>query len=133
MSTPVPETALVLVADAEERVLQQVSTALEKAGFKVLTARGRSAALEFCHDKKRPVQLAIIDSVMGSNDPVLVREICDCYPHVRVLFTGSHDEPAAIQHAVPGHSCSYLKKPFRRSRLLGSVLEAMDARLTRTA
>ena len=134
MSTLVPETPIVLVADSEERVLQQVSTTLEKAGFKVLTARGRSAALEFCQDKKGPVQVAIIDSVMGSNDPALVREIFECYPHIRVLFTGSHDEPAAIQQAVlEGHSCGYLKKPFRRSRLLGSVLQAMDARLTQTA
>jgi DNA-binding NtrC family response regulator len=127
-------TAIVLVADSEERVLQQVSTALEKDGFKILTAQGRSAAMEFCLDKKRPVQLAIIDSVMGSNNPALVREICECYPHVRVLFTGSHDEPAGIQQAVlEGHSCSDLNKPFRRSRLLGCVLKAMDTPMARTA
>ena len=134
MSTLEQEGAAVLVADPEERVLQQVSTTLEKAGFAVFTALGPSAALKFCHDQSEPVQLAIIDPAMGTNDPALVRELCECYPRVRVLFTGSQEESTATPQAVPeGHSCSYLRKPFRRSRLLGCVLKAIGEPLTRTA
>jgi DNA-binding NtrC family response regulator len=127
-------TAVVLVADSEERVLAQVSATLAKAGFEVFTALSQSATLEFCHERRGPVQLAIIDSVMGTDSPELLRELCEFYPGVRVLFTGSQDESGAIQQSVPaGHSCGYLKKPFRRSRLLGSVLQAMDAPRARTA
>jgi len=126
--------AMVLVADSEERVLHQVSTTLEKAGFTVFTALGRSAAQDFCHDHKEPVQLVIIDSVMGADAPELVRELCQSNPGFRVLFTGSQDESAATQQAVPaGHSCGYLTKPFRRSHLLGIVLKAMDAPLALSA
>lgn len=128
------EGASVLVADSEELVLRQVAAALEKAGFAVFTALGRSAAMEFCQDRSASVQLAIIDSVMGSNAPELIRELCHCHPRVRMLFTGSQEEPAAIPQVIPeGHSCSYLRKPFRRSRLLGNVLKAIDEPLRRSA
>jgi DNA-binding NtrC family response regulator len=134
MIRPEQEGVTVLVADSEERVLRQVSTALEKAGFAVFTALGRSATMEFCQDRTASVQLAIIDSAMGSNAPELVRELCHCHPLVRVLFTGNQDESNAFPQVVPeGHSCSYLKKPFRRSRLLGSVLKAIDGPLARPA
>jgi DNA-binding NtrC family response regulator len=131
---PEQESAAVLVADGEERVLRQVSTTLEKAGFTVFTALGRSAALDFCRDRKEPVQLAIIDMAMGASGPELVQELCQSNPEVRVLFTSDQDESDAIQQAGPsGHFRGFLKKPFRRSKLLGSVLRAMDAPLARTA
>jgi DNA-binding NtrC family response regulator len=134
MSMPEQESAGVLVADAEERVLQQVSSTLEKAGFTVFTALGRSAALDFCREKKEPVELAIIDMAMGASGPELVQELYQSYPDVRVLFTSSQDETETIQRAGPsGHFRGFLKKPFRRSKLLGSVLRAMDTPLARTA
>ena len=134
MSTPEQGSAVVLVADGEERVLQQVSSTLGKAGFTVFTALGRSAALDFCRNMKEPVQLAIIDMAMGASGPELVQELYHSYPDVRVLFTSNQDQPDAIQQAGPsGRFRGFLKKPFRRSKLLGSVLKAMDAPLARTA
>ena len=131
---PEQESAVVLVADGEERVLRQVSSTLGKAGFTVFTALGRSAALEFCHDKKEPVQLAIIDMAMGASSPELVQELYHSYPDVRVLFTSHQDDPDSTQQAGPsGRFRGFLKKPFRRSQLLGSVLKAMDTPLARTA
>ncbi len=134
MSIPEQESTGVLVADGEERVLQQVSSTLEKAGFTVFTALGRSAALDFCRKKKEPVELAIIDMAMGASGPELVQELYQSYPDVRVLLTSNQDESASIQRAGPSaHFRGFLQKPFRRSKLLGSVLRAMDAPLARTA
>ena|ERR1019366_2113741 len=134
MGTPEQESAVILVADGEERVLQQVSSTLGKAGFTVFTALGRSAALDFCREKKEPVQLAIVYMAMGTSGPELVHELYQSYPDVRILFTSNQDDPDAIQQAGPsGHFRGFLKKPFRRSQLLGRVLKAMDAPLVRTA
>jgi DNA-binding NtrC family response regulator len=134
MSMPEQESAVVLVADGEERVLQQVSTTLEKAGYTVFTALGRSAAMDFCRDKKEPVKLAIIDLAMGASGQELVQELYHCYPDVRVLFTSNQDQADAINQTGPsGRVRGFLKKPFRRSKLLGSVLKAMDTPLVRTA
>jgi DNA-binding NtrC family response regulator len=131
---PERDSAVVLVADGEERVLKQVSTTLGKAGFTVFTALGRSAALDFCRDGKEPVQLAIIDMAMGPGGPELVQELYHSYPNVRVLYTSNQDEAETVQTVgPPGRSRGFLKKPFRRSQLLGRVLKAMDAPLTRTA
>ena len=134
MSMPEQESAGVLVADGEERVLQQVSSTLEKAGFTVFTALGRSAALDFCRERKESVQLAIIDMAMGASGPELALELYQSSPDVRVLFTSNQDESDIIQQAGPsGHFRGFLKKPFRRAKLLGSVLRAMDAPLARSA
>jgi len=122
---------VVLVADGEERVLQQVSPTLEKAGFTVLTTLGWSATLEFCRDYGEPVQLAIIDIEMGTGSQELLRELYQTHPGVRVLFTSTGDPPGQV--GLSAHFSGFLKKPFRRSRLLGSVLKAIDAPLPHTA
>lgn len=131
---PEQESAVVLVADGEERVLRQVSTTLEKAGFTVFTALGQSATLDFCRAKKEPVQLAIIDPAMGASGSELVQELYHSYPDIRILFTSNLDAPDSMQQTgPPGRFRGFLKKPFRRSKLLGSVLGAMDTPLARTA
>jgi FixJ family two-component response regulator len=71
---------------------------------------------------------------MGASGPELALELYQSSPDVRVLFTSNQDESDIIQQAGPsGHFRGFLKKPFRRSKLLGSVLRAMDAPLARTA
>jgi DNA-binding response OmpR family regulator len=134
MNTSEHESAVVLVADGEERVLRQVSATLAKAGFTVLTAVDRAAALDLCRAKKQPVQLAIVDMAMGAGSPELVRELSQSFPGVRILYTSDRDQAETVHQLGPsGLFRGFLKKPFRRSQLLGRVLQAMETPLARTA
>jgi len=131
---PEPENAVVLVADGEASVLKNVSSMLGKAGFKVLTAQGGPAALDVCAHYRDPIQLAIVDAEMARNQPDLVERLHGSYPGIRMLYTSAgEDSPEVRQIARAGRVREYLKKPFRRSQLLGRVLEVLDTPLVRTA
>jgi CheY-like chemotaxis protein len=129
-----PDKAVVLVADGEASVLKNVSSTLEKAGFTVLTAHGGPAVLDLCAHRQEPIQLAIMDMTMAGEGPDLVERLDGSYPGIRYLFTSVNDESGAErQIGRSGRTRGFLQKPFRRSQLLGRVLQVMDAPIVRTA
>jgi CheY-like chemotaxis protein len=131
---PDPDNAVVLVADGEASVLKNVSSTLQKAGFTVLTAHGGPAVLDVCAHHPEPIQLAIMDMAMAGNGPELLERLDGSYPGIRFLFTSTNDESGAErQMGRPGRARGFLQKPFRRSRLLGRVLQVMDTPKVRTA
>jgi CheY-like chemotaxis protein len=131
---PDPDKAVVLVADGEASVLRNVSSTLEKAGYTVLTAHGGPAVLDVCAHHREPIQLAIVDMTMAGNGAELVECLDGSYPGIRFLFTSSSDESGTVrQIGRSGRTRGFLEKPFRRSRLLGRVLQVMDAPAVRTA
>jgi CheY-like chemotaxis protein len=131
---PDAEQAVVLVADTEASVLKNVSATLEKAGFTVLTAQGGPAVLDVCAHHRDPIQLAIMDMAMTSNGPDLVECLDGSYPGIRILFTSAQEESGIVrQIGRSGRVRGFLAKPFRRSQLLGRVLQVMDTPLVVTA
>jgi len=131
---PDPDKAVVLVADGEASVLKNVSSTLEKAGFTVLTAHGGPAVLDVCAHHREPIQLAIVDMTMAGNGSDLVECLDGSYPGIRFLFTSANDESGSARTlGRSGRTRSFLQKPFRRSRLLGRVLQVMDTPAVRTA
>jgi CheY-like chemotaxis protein len=131
---PDSDQAVVLVADGEASVLKNVSSTLEKAGFKVLTAHAGRDVLDVCAHHPEPIQLAIVDMTMAGNGPDLLECLDGSYPGIRFLFTSSTDESGTErQIGRSGRPRSFLQKPFRRSRLLGRVLQVLDTPAVRTA
>ena len=131
---PDSDKAVVLVADGEASVLKNVSSTLEKAGFTVLTARGEHDVLDVCAHHREPIQLAIVDMSMAGEGPNLVECLDGSYPGIRFLFTSAEDESGAVpQIGRSGRARGFLQKPFRRSQLLGRVLQVMDTPSVRTA
>ena len=131
---PDSDKAVVLVADGEVSVLKNVSSTLEKAGFTVLTAQGGPAVLDVCAHHPEPIQLAIVDMSMAGHGADLVECLDGSYPGIRFLFTSADDESGNVhQVGRSGRMRGFLQKPFRRSQLLGRVLQVMDAPAVRTA
>jgi two-component system, cell cycle sensor histidine kinase and response regulator CckA len=131
---PDPDNAVVLVADAEASLLRNVSSTLTKAGFTVLTAQGSPAVLDVCAHYREPIQLAIMDLAMTEQRPELVDCLYRSYPEIRILFTSPHDEPGMVrQLGRSGRVRDFLQKPFRRSQLLGRVLQVLDTPMVSTA
>ncbi|HUB83725.1 MAG TPA: response regulator [Bryobacteraceae bacterium] len=131
---PVPDKAVVLVADGEASVVKNVSSTLEKAGFTVLTAQAEHDVLDVVAHHPEPIQLAIVDVGMAENGPDLVEHLDGSYPGIRFLFTSARDETGEVSHlGRSGRPRGFLQKPFRRSQLLGRVLQVLDAPAVRTA
>lgn len=116
----------VVVGDDGGAVLKKVSATLEKAGFEVVTASSGRAALDRCRERHRPVDLAVIDTAAAGIKPVEVAEqLHEMSPSVRMLFLS--DAPDTLPESPSlGHVHRFLRKPFRRSRFLGRVLEIME-------
>jgi response regulator RpfG family c-di-GMP phosphodiesterase len=107
---------------------------LGKAGFTVLTAQGGPAVLDVCARYREPIQLAIVDTALAANGEELMQCLYGSYPGIRILFTSAGDDSGRVrQIGRPGHVREFLKKPFRRSQLLGRVLQVLDEPLARTA
>ena len=71
---------------------------------------------------------------MAGNGPELVERLNGSYPGIRILFTSADDESGtARQVGRSGRTREFLQKPFRRSMLLGRVLQVMDTPMVRTA
>jgi two-component system cell cycle sensor histidine kinase/response regulator CckA len=123
----------VVVADARAPVMKEVSSTLEKAGFRVVTASNGRAALDRVREQNRVVDLAIIDTAAsGINSLEVAEQLHEMSPRVRMLFLS--DNPETPQETAPsGHVGCFLRKPFRRSRFLGRVLEIMEQPKTFTA
>ena len=102
---------------------------MEKAGFEVVAASNGRVALDRCRAQHRPVDLAVIDTAgAGTKAPEIEQQLHEIYPHIRTLFL-SDDNPETVHESnSPGQFRRVLRKPYRRSRLLGRVLEMMQPR-----
>src|SRR5664279_511229 len=94
---PDRDRAVVLVADTEANVLEDVSTTLEKAGLTVLTAPGSARVLDLCAHRREPIQLAILDMAIPGFGPEFVQEIYSSCPGIRILYTSNADESGTVQ------------------------------------
>lgn len=100
----------------------------------MLTAHGGPAALDMVAKHPAPIQLAIVDMTMPGNGPELVERLDGSYPGIRFLLTSANEESGTLRPiGRSGRNREFLQKPFRRSQLLGRVLQVMDAPLVRTA
>jgi CheY-like chemotaxis protein len=129
MPTDDSRSTAVVVGDDRGPALKEVSTTLEKAGFVVVSAANGRAALDRCREQHRAVDLAVIDTAAtGIQAPEIEQQLHEMYPQIRLLFL-SDDQPETIHEgSSPGHLRRVLRKPYRRSRLLGRVLEMMQPR-----
>ena len=117
---------IAVVGDDRGPALKKVSSTLQKAGFMVVTAPDGRAVLDLCRKQHCPVDLAVIDTAAGINPLEVEQQLHEMYPRAQMLFL-SDDDPEEIHESDrSGHTRSILRKPYRRSRLLGRVLEMME-------
>ena len=125
---------VLVVANNEEAVLQAVSSTLGKAGFAVTGASSGAVALDRCRASQPVPELAVIDtSVPGIDLQDLVFELHRISPTMRVLFLSGESPSEALRSLRARWRGKFLRKPFRRSQLLGQVLTLMEEPLVLTA
>jgi len=131
-----PNTATaIVVANNDETVLRAVSSTLQKAGFAVTGAANAAAALARVSESESAPTLAVIDTtVPGMDWQDLAKKLYEKSPGIRLLFLSAEPSSETLRTPVlRGHHTRLLGKPFRRSQLLGQVLEMMDEPLVMIA
>ena len=110
-------------------------TTLEKAGFHVWTTSNQPDILNLCRGAEQSVRLVMIDAATpGVHISELLDSLGKINPEIRVLLMADQDKSEAVEaRAFAANVRGYLKRPFRRAQLLGSVLDVAAPSLHRTA
>jgi two-component system, cell cycle sensor histidine kinase and response regulator CckA len=110
----------ILVVDDEFSLRNIAQVALERHGYRVLTATDGEDALGVLASSE-PIDLVLTDVIMprmGGHD--LSRRVRDRWPSVRVLLMSGYDHRASPEAGV------VIQKPFSTQSLLGAVRRALD-------
>jgi DNA-binding response OmpR family regulator len=122
----------IVVASGQEQTRDVVSGILGKAGFRVLEASTGDAVLRHFRESSFAAGLAVIDTPLsGMNASEFLRCLREIAPDVRVLLLSEDHRGETERYTRPYHLV--LKKPFRRSQLLGNVLELQSREIVLTA
>jgi PAS domain S-box-containing protein len=112
----------ILLAEDDQMVRKLATRILERAGYRVRTARDGDEALERFRRHRAEIDLAILDVVMPRRSGRAVYdEIHAQRPELPVLFaSGYSDHILEADGVIPG-PCEVLPKPFRSETLLERV------------
>ena len=110
--------ATVLLVEDEHPLREAVSKAVRKAGVGVIEAADGSVALDVIRDKRRPIDLLILDiTIPKISSREVLAEAKSLRPEMKVFVTSAYPQDVAsvsLQSPIP----HFLRKPYRLSELL---------------
>ncbi len=118
----------VLVVDDDDDVRRVAVRMLASGGYRVLSARSASEALEALAPGMAPLHLLLADVIMpGMLGTELAVEVKRAHPGVKIVLMSGYMDDVLARHGIP-ESARLLAKPFTRSRLLRAIRTALEAR-----
>ena len=133
VETPPPPPAVnpakggtILVIDDEPIVLQTARMALERRGYRVITAQNGRDGVEMFSALAGEISLVILDMtmpVMGGVEALCALHAAD--PNIRVLGSSGYSEQEALRQFGSGLA-AFLQKPYTVRQLFESVDAALD-------
>jgi two-component system cell cycle sensor histidine kinase/response regulator CckA len=121
----------ILLVEDEPPVLEFGRTALERFGYRVLTARDGTEALEVFQTHQDEIALAILDVVMPRmGGRAAARELKRRKPTLVVLLATGYDSPEEAGAEQEETVYTLLRKPYRIRDLAQTVRAVLDQRWT---
>ncbi len=117
----------VLLAEDDAGVRRVAQAALERQGYRVLTATDGDDAWHQWTTEQRPIDLLITDLVMPGalNGTALAAKLREAKPTLKVIFTSGYSAEFAGQPISLAEGQAYLAKPFDLTRLLALTAEML--------
>jgi two-component system cell cycle sensor histidine kinase/response regulator CckA len=113
---------IVLVVDDEADVLRLVQSILTEEGYEVIAAKSADGAIKAFDRLSRPVDLLLTDVVMpGMSGPMLVDQLLQKQPDLKVLFMSGYDDRQVVQRYVVEKGFRLLAKPFTVKQLRSTI------------
>jgi PAS domain S-box-containing protein len=123
------ETVLLVEDDAAVRDFAR--RALERSGYRVLTAANAAIAAKIAEDLTEPIALLVTDVVMpGVGGRDLARIVTATRPGTRVLFTSGYTNDTVLAHGVRENSVHFIAKPYSPQSLARKVRDVLDGPAT---
>jgi CheY-like chemotaxis protein len=124
---PLTGTETVLIVEDEPEIITLAKIALEKYGYKVLSAQSPSDALAICEEYGDKIDLLITDVVMPEmNGKELKEKIEMKYPGIKVLFMSGYPADIVAHRGVLEEGVEFLPKPFTQILLAKKIRELFN-------
>ena len=121
----------VLVAEDEPHIRRVLETLLDTSGFTVDVVCDGSAALERLKDPEQHYDLLLSDLMMPGHTGLELLDDVSRLPHrsaLPVVILTARGQDADRQRALALGAADFLTKPFSPKKLLGRIIEIVDAR-----
>lgn len=117
----------ILFTEDEDGVRAVATAALQRRGYRVLSATDGESALEIARTFPHRIDLLLTDVVMPRMNG---RELAEAFerqrPEARVLFASGYTDDASLLHGIRTDELSFLQKPFTTTELLRRVRSVLD-------
>jgi DNA-binding NtrC family response regulator len=133
MKTDQASTAIV-VLPAGDQDLKLIRSTLKKVGFTVVSSETGNEIPALLNRPEEPLRLVVADTATpGLDFPQLLKELDEADSPARVLCLCEKGQDALHTCGDSDRIGGRLERPFRRARLLASILDTTDKPLARTA
>jgi PAS domain S-box-containing protein len=123
----------ILLVDDEEMVRDLGSEILQKHGYHVLLAADGEKALEMWQEKKKRIDLILLDLVMPNlGGPATLARLREMDPSVKVLICSGYRSKEEELKTLKMADVPLIMKPFRPEDLAARVREVLDGRKNAT-
>ena len=117
----------ILVVEDDECVREVAIEILEMQGYKVISAKNGTDAIEICERMERQVDLVITDVIMPSMGGVeFIENITQMWPDLKVMFMSGYAPSAVIHREIINKGITFIQKPFNPQHLAIKVREVLD-------
>jgi CheY-like chemotaxis protein len=117
----------VLLVDDEEMILEVGLSMLITLGYKVLTARSGREAAELYLEKKKKIDLVVLDMIMpGMGGKETFEELKKIDPDVRVLLSSGYSIDSRAKSILDEGCRGFIQKPFNLSIFSSKLREVLD-------
>ena len=124
---PKPNVPTILVVDDEPDILRLVEAILSEQGYQVILAKGADNAIRTFERMAKKPDLVLTDVVMpGMSGPMMIDQLLQTTPALRVLFMSGYDDRQVVQKYVIEKGFALIAKPFTLQRLAASVKDVLD-------
>lgn len=112
----------VLVVEDDDLFREMTVRLLERAGHRVISARGRAQALAQAGDRDTAIDLLVTDLVMEEGDGLaLAADLTGRHPALKVLFMSGYGREAMHAASLTSDRRTFIEKPFTPAILEGAV------------
>jgi DNA-binding NtrC family response regulator len=124
----------ILVIDDEEGVRLVAQSALERAGFTVLTAEEGRAGIAMFRERADEIRLVLLDLTMPHmTGEEVCRQLLELRPQARVLLSSGYFDQDGIELLSRPGVAGFIQKPYRPAKLIEQVRAALEDRDAATA
>ena len=112
----------ILVVEDEMALRRLIRLSLERCGYKVLTAKDGTEAIEICQRNPGEIHLVLSDIMMPHVNGLQLKErAATLCPQAKFLFMSGYSEEIILPGNLSAHGCAFLEKPFRPDELARKV------------